>query len=38
VSLDCDNVFDKTYYIGGTSYFPYQYPRRMVMGTLSFDF
>lgn len=37
VSIDCDNVFDKTYYIGGTSYFPYQYPRRMLMGTLSFN-
>lgn len=37
VSLDCENVFDKTYHIGGTSYFPYQYPHRMLMGTLTFN-
>lgn len=36
LSVDCDNLFDKTYYIGGTSYFPYQYPGRMLMATLAF--
>ena len=35
LSVDCDNVFDKTYHIGGTSYFPYQYPGRMLMATVS---
>lgn len=35
-SIDCDNVLNTTYYIGGTSYFPYQYPGRMLMGTVSF--
>ncbi len=34
-SFHCENVFDKSYQIGGTSYFPYQYPGRMVMGTVS---
>ena len=34
-SLDCDNVFDTNYEIGGTSYHPYQYPCRMLMGTIS---
>ena len=35
-SLDCDNVFNTSYEIGGTSYFPYKYPGRILMGTLSF--
>jgi len=35
-SLDCDNVFNTSYEIGGTSYFPYKYPGRIIMGTLSF--
>ena len=34
-SLDCDNVFNTNYEIGGTSYLPYQYPCRMLMGTIS---
>ena len=29
-SLDCDNVFDTNYEIGGTSYHPYQYPCRNI--------
>ncbi len=36
LSLDCENVFNTTYYIGGTSYFPYQYPGRTMMGTVTF--
>lgn len=36
LSLDCDNVFNTTYEIGGTSYLPYQYPGRILMGTVSF--
>jgi outer membrane receptor for ferric coprogen and ferric-rhodotorulic acid len=35
-SLDCDNVFNTHYEIGGTSYLPYRYPGRIVMGTISF--
>ena len=35
-SLDCDNVFNTSYEIGGTSYLPYKYPGRILMGTLSF--
>ena len=35
-SLDCDNVFNTDYYIGGTSYFPYKYPGRILMGTISY--
>lgn len=36
LSLDCDNVFNTIYEIGGTSYLPYRYPGRMLMGTVSF--
>ena len=36
LSLDCDNLFNTTYEIGGTSYIPYQYPGRILMGTVSF--
>ena len=36
MSLDCENVFNTIYEIGGTSYIPYQYPGRIVMGTVSF--
>ena len=35
-SLDCDNVFDKTYYVGGSFYLPYQMPSRVFMATASF--
>jgi iron complex outermembrane receptor protein len=35
-SLDCDNVFNTSYEIGGTSYFPYKYLGRNVMATVSF--
>jgi outer membrane receptor for ferric coprogen and ferric-rhodotorulic acid len=35
-SLDCDNVLNTQYEIGGTSYLPYRYPGRIVMGTISF--
>ena len=37
LSLDCDNVLDKTYYIGGSFYVPYQGLGRMAMATLSFQ-
>ncbi len=36
LSLDCDNVFDKTYYVGGSFYVPYQALGRSVMATVSF--
>ena len=36
LSLDCDNLFDKTYYVGGSFYVPYQGLGRMVMATVSF--
>jgi len=36
LSLDCDNLFNTSYEIGGTSYFPYKYPGRILMGTISF--
>lgn len=36
LSLDCENVFNTIYEIGGTSYLPYQYPGRILMGTVSF--
>jgi iron complex outermembrane receptor protein len=36
LSIDCDNVFNTTYEIGGTSYLPYRYPGRIVMGTIAF--
>ena len=37
-SLDCDNVFNTHYEIGGTHYIPFRYPGRIVMGTISFKF
>ncbi len=36
LSLDCDNVFDRSYYIGGSFYVPYRANRRTVMATVSF--
>lgn len=36
LSLDCDNVFNTHYEIGGTHYIPFRYPGRILMGTLSF--
>ena len=36
LSLDCDNVFDRSYYIGGSFYVPYQAQRRTMMATVSF--
>ena len=36
LSLDCDNVFDKTYYVGGSFYVPYQQLGRTLMATVSF--
>lgn len=35
LSLDCDNVFNTSYDIGGTSYIPYRYQGRILMGTIS---
>ena len=36
LSLDCDNLFDKTYYVGGSFYLPYQALGRTIMATVSF--
>ena len=36
LSLDCDNIFDKTYYVGGSFYLPYQALGRTIMATVSF--
>jgi iron complex outermembrane receptor protein len=36
LSLDCDNVFDRSYYVGGSHYVPYQAQGRTVMATVSF--
>ena len=36
LSLDCDNIFDKSYYIGGSFYVPYQALGRTLMATVSF--
>lgn len=36
LSLDCDNVFDRSYYIGGSFYVPYQQLGRTLMATVSF--
>ena len=36
LSLDCDNLFDKTYYVGGSFYHPYQALGRTLMATVSF--
>ena len=36
LSLDCDNVFDRSYFIGGSFYVPYRANRRTVMATVSF--
>lgn len=35
-SLDCDNVFNTIYEIGGTSYLPYRYLGRTILGTVAF--
>ena len=35
-SLDCDNVFNTIYEIGGSFYVPYRNPSRTLMGTVSF--
>ena len=37
LSFDCYNLFNTTYEIGGTSYFPYKYSGRKVIGTISFN-
>ena len=36
LSFDCNNVFDKTYYVGGSFYVPYQALGRTMMATVSF--
>ena len=36
LSLDCDNIFDRFYYIGGSFYVPYQALGRTLMATVSF--
>ena len=37
LSVDCDNVFDRTYYVGGSFYLPYTAMGRTVMATVSFN-
>lgn len=37
VSVDIENLFNKTYYVGGTTHFPYQRLGRVAMATLSFN-
>ena len=36
LSLDCDNVFDKSYFVGGSFYVPFRAQGRTVMATVSF--
>ena len=36
LSLDCDNVFDRSYYVGGSFYVPYRAQGRTLMATVSF--
>ena len=36
LSLDCDNLFDRSYYVGGSFYVPYRAQGRTVMATVSF--
>ena len=36
LSLDCDNVFDRSYFVGGSFYVPYRAQGRTVMATVSF--
>ena len=36
LSLDCDNMFDRNYYVGGSFYVPYQQLGRTLMATVSF--
>lgn len=37
LSVDCENIFNQRYEIGGTTYFPYQMPGRTIMGTLALN-
>lgn len=36
LSLDCDNIFDRSYYVGGSFYVPYYAQGRTIMATVSF--
>jgi iron complex outermembrane receptor protein len=36
LSLDCDNLFDRSYYVGGSFYVPYRAQGRTMMATISF--
>jgi iron complex outermembrane receptor protein len=36
LSVDCENLLNTSYYIGGTFYVPYLYPGRTIMGTIAF--
>ena len=36
LSLDCDNLFDRNYFIGGSFYVPYRANGRTLMATVSF--
>ncbi len=36
LSFDCDNVFDRTYYVGGSFYVPFLAQGRTLMATVSF--
>ena len=36
LSLDCDNLFNRNYFVGGSFYVPYRANRRTLMATVSF--
>ena len=36
LSFDCDNLFDRNYFVGGSFYVPYRAQGRTVMATVSF--
>ena len=36
LSLDCDNLFDRNYFVGGSFYVPYRANGRTLMATVSF--
>ena len=36
LSLDCDNLFDRAYFVGGSFYVPYRAQGRTLMATVSF--
>ena len=38
LAVDCENLFNHHYFVGGTHYFPYQRPGRTFMATLSLKY